>query len=71
VSIVNAGSVWLVLTDRGRLVVVKPSATAYEPIAQYRVSDTATGAHPVFLGDRVLIRDQTTLRSLAINEDGK
>ena len=68
-SIVNAGSVWLVLTDRARLVVVKPSATAYEPIAQYRVSDTGTGAHPVFLGDRLLIRDQLMLRSFRIEQD--
>jgi hypothetical protein len=26
----------------GQLIVVKPSATTYEPVAEYRVSDTQT-----------------------------
>jgi RNA polymerase sigma factor (sigma-70 family) len=67
-SIVNAGSVLLLLTNDGRLVLIKPSATRYEPIAEYRVSDTATYAHPVLLGNRVLIKDASTLRSLRIEQ---
>jgi outer membrane protein assembly factor BamB len=67
-SILNAGSVLLLLTNEGRLLVAKPSATAYEPMAEYRVSDTATYAHPVFLGDRIVIKDQTTLRSFRIEQ---
>jgi outer membrane protein assembly factor BamB len=70
-SILNAGSVLLFLTDRGQLIVVRPSARAYEPIAEYRVSDTSTHAHPVFLGDRILIKDATTLRSFRIGQEGK
>ena len=65
-SILSAGSVLLFLTERGRLLVVRPSATTYEPIADYRVSDTDTYAHPVFLGERILIRDSTMLRSFRI-----
>jgi RNA polymerase sigma factor (sigma-70 family) len=68
-SILNAGSVWLVLTNAGRLIVVKPSGTSYEPIAEYRVADRGADAHPVFLGDRVLIRDDSTLRSFWIDQD--
>jgi outer membrane protein assembly factor BamB len=70
-SILSAGNVLLFLTDRGRLLIVKPTATGYEPIIEYRVSDTQTWAHPVFLGDRFLIRDRTTLRSLRIESDDK
>jgi outer membrane protein assembly factor BamB len=70
-SVLNTGSAWLFLTDRGRLVVVKPSGTAYEPIVEYKVSDTETWAHPVFLGDRILIKDRATLHSFAIKDDGK
>jgi hypothetical protein len=33
------------------------------------VSDKQTWAHPVFLGDRILIRDDTTLRSFRIPQD--
>jgi hypothetical protein len=59
----------LFLKDRGLLTVVKPSATAYEPIAEYRVSDSPTVAHPVFLGDRILIKDVSTLKSFRIEQD--
>ena len=66
-SLVSLGSVLLFLKDRGQLLVVKPSGTAFEPIAEYRVSDRATMAHPVFLGDRILIKDDLTLRSFRID----
>jgi RNA polymerase sigma factor (sigma-70 family) len=68
-SIVNLGSVLLYLKDRGQLHVVKPSGTAFETIAEYRVSDRGTMAHPVFLGDRILIKDDLALRSLRIESD--
>jgi outer membrane protein assembly factor BamB len=71
-SLLNLGSAWLVLTNPGQLIVVKPSGTAYEPIATYRVSESQTWAHPVFLGDRILIKDDTTLRLFRIAQaDGK
>jgi outer membrane protein assembly factor BamB len=68
-SIVNLGSVLLVLKDRGQLLVVKPSAEAFETIAEYRLCDRPTMAHPVFLGDRILIKDDLTLRSFRIEKD--
>jgi outer membrane protein assembly factor BamB len=68
-SILHAGSVLLVLTSGGQLLVMKAGGTAYEPIAQYRVSDSPTYAHPVFLGDRILIKDRETLRSFRIKPD--
>jgi RNA polymerase sigma factor (sigma-70 family) len=67
-TILNAGSVLLVLTSNGRLLVIRPSGTAYEQMAEYRVSDTQTWPSPVFLGDRVLIQDQTTLRCFRIEQ---
>jgi outer membrane protein assembly factor BamB len=69
-AILNAVSVWLVLTTKGKLIVVKPSGSGYEPIAEYRVSDTSTWAHPVVLGNRILIKDQNSLRSLRIDSGG-
>jgi hypothetical protein len=59
------------LKSGGKLVVVNPNSEQYQPLAEYRVSDTQTWAHPVFLGDHILIRDQMTLRCLAIPEAGK
>jgi outer membrane protein assembly factor BamB len=68
-SLLNLGSVLLFLTDKGRLIVVRPSAVAYEPIAEYQVADTDTYAHPVFLGERILIKDDTKLRCFFIEPD--
>jgi outer membrane protein assembly factor BamB len=71
-TILNAGSAWLVLTIRGKLLVVKPSGTQYEPIAEYQVAEQGgTWPHPVFLGDRILIRDRLTLRSYRIDTTGE
>jgi outer membrane protein assembly factor BamB len=69
-SILNAADVLLFLTQDGRLFVVRASGQAYEPVARYKVSDRRTMAHPVFLGDRILIRDDSTLRSLRIEPGG-
>jgi outer membrane protein assembly factor BamB len=70
-SILNAGKVWLVLTPGGQLLVIKPGGTAYQLIAKYAVSDTPTWAHPVFLGDRMLIKDHLTLRAFRIKQEDK
>lgn len=68
-SLLNAGSVWLALTNSGSLIVLKASGTAYEPIAEYRVAERGTDSSPVFLGDRILIKDDTTLRCFRIGSD--
>jgi outer membrane protein assembly factor BamB len=68
-SFLNLGSVLLFLKERGQLLVVKPSAKAFEPIAEYRIGDRPTMAHPVFLGDRILIKDDLTLRSFRLGPD--
>jgi outer membrane protein assembly factor BamB len=68
-SILNAGSVLLFLTQHGQLVVVKPTGKGYEPVAEYMVVDRPTMAHPVFLGDRILIRDDMALRCFRIGPD--
>jgi outer membrane protein assembly factor BamB len=65
-SIVNAGKVWLALTNRGHLTVVKATGSAYEPIAEYRLAESGTDAYPVLFEDRLLIKDDTTLRCFRI-----
>jgi outer membrane protein assembly factor BamB len=68
-SFLNAGGVLLSLTNHGLLVVMKPSGKGYEPVTEYQVCDRPTMTHPVFLGDRILIRDDSTLRSLRIEPE--
>jgi hypothetical protein len=61
-----AGKVFLMLTNDANLIVLPANAKEYTPAAQYTVADSATWAHPVVIGNRVLIKDETTLRSLAL-----
>ncbi len=57
------------MKDRGQLLVVRTSADAFETAAEYQLSDRTTLAHPVFLGDRILIKDDLSLRSFRIEPD--
>ena len=60
------GKVLLLLTNEAKLIVVPVSAKEYAPAAEYTVADRPTWAHPVLIGNRILIKDETTLRSLRI-----
>jgi len=68
-SLLSLGSAVLILKDRGLLLVLKPDAAAFQPIAEYRVSDRGTIANPVCLGDRILIKDDLTFRSFRFERD--
>ncbi len=68
VALVQAGSVVVLLTNKGQLLVVQAEAAKYEPVAQYQVSDKPTWAHPVLLGKWILIKDPTTLACFALEE---
>ncbi|MEK6334721.1 MAG: PQQ-binding-like beta-propeller repeat protein [Acidobacteriota bacterium] len=61
-----AGKALLFLTNDGNLIVQPAGAKTYSPVAQYTVAASPTWAHPLVLGKRILIKDETTLRSLAI-----
>jgi len=66
-SILNAGgSAFLALTNEANLIVLPVNAKEYAPTMQYTVSNTPTWAHPVVNGNRILIKDETTLRSLSL-----
>lgn len=67
-AILSAEKVLLLLTNDANLIVLQPSAKEYAPIAQYTVATSPTWAHPVVTGNRVLVKDETTLASLLIAE---
>jgi outer membrane protein assembly factor BamB len=64
-ALLNVGKAILLLTDEAKLIVIKPGAAKFEPVMQYTVATSPTWAHPVFLGNRILVKDETTLASLA------
>lgn len=60
------GKVLLLLTNDANLIVQPADAKSYAPLAQYTVASSPTWAHPLVLGRRILIKDETTLASLVI-----
>ena len=65
-AILNVGgAAFLALTNEANLIVVPVNAKEYAPSVQYTVAASPTWAHPVVLGNRILIKDETTLRSLS------
>lgn len=66
-AILSAGSVLLLLTNDANLIVLEPSAKDYAPLTQYQVANSPTWAHPVVMGSRILIKDETTLTSSSLS----
>lgn len=60
-SVVDTGSAILALPSDGELVAFDPNRESYVELARYKVSDSATYAHPVVAGNRVFIKGQDTL----------
>jgi outer membrane protein assembly factor BamB len=58
----------LFLTNDAKLIVQAVDAKTYSPIAEYTVASTPTWAHPLVIGKRILIKDESSLASLAIGD---
>jgi outer membrane protein assembly factor BamB len=65
-ALLSVGGTLLALTNDAVLYVLPPDPKTFAPAAQYTVAKSPTWAHPVFLGDRLLVKDETTLASLAL-----
>jgi outer membrane protein assembly factor BamB len=65
-SIVNLGGTLVALTNDAVLYVLPASATSFAPTAQYTVATSQTWAHPVVIGETILIKDETTLAALSL-----
>jgi outer membrane protein assembly factor BamB len=66
-AIARAGDLFLSLEDDGELVVVRNSKTGFEPLHRYKVSDVATWGQPAYSGNRVLVKDVSTLSLWTLN----
>jgi outer membrane protein assembly factor BamB len=60
-AILDLGDVLLFLTNDAELIVAKKSSKGFEPIHRYNVAESPTWAHPVVLGNEILIKDSKTL----------
>jgi outer membrane protein assembly factor BamB len=60
-AIIAAGETLLMLTNDAELIIAKKTPESYQILKKYTVADSATWAHPIILGSRILIKDMTNL----------
>ena len=66
-AISTAGDVMFSLEDDGELVVLRSSQTAFEPVRRYKVADSDTWAQPVISGNRIFVKDVSSLTLWTLN----
>ena len=66
-AIEKAGNLLLILEDDGELVVARNSTTAFEPLKRYKVAETETWTQPVISGNRVFVKDVSSLALWTLN----
>ncbi|MBI4474748.1 MAG: PQQ-binding-like beta-propeller repeat protein [Acidobacteria bacterium] len=65
-AIVRAGELLFMLEDDGELVVARANVKAFEPVKRYTVATSATWAQPVIAGNRIFVRDVSSLALMAL-----
>jgi outer membrane protein assembly factor BamB len=65
-SVIDAGSVLVGLTNKGQLVVFKPSDKAFESVATYQVGDAPIYGTPVLSGNRIFVQSQQSMTAFAV-----
>jgi outer membrane protein assembly factor BamB len=61
-ALLTIGNLLALLTSDGKLIFAKPTPTGLDQLAEYSVvPDGHTWAHPVLLGNRILIKDDENL----------
>jgi len=67
-ALLGAGDHLFWLTSDADLIVAKKSAARFEPVARYKVADSATWTHPVIFGKRILVKDDAAVTLWSIGE---
>jgi outer membrane protein assembly factor BamB len=60
-AIARSGTLLFVLEDDGELVIVRSNQTGFTPVRRYKVADSATWAQPAISGNRIFVKDVSTL----------
>ena len=66
-AIARSGDLVFSMEEDGELIVARNSRTAFEPLHRYKVSDAATWAQPSYSGNRVFVKDVSTLALWTLN----
>ena len=60
-AFVKAGSVLFMLNDDAELIVARASRAGFDPLRRYTVADSVTWAQPAISGNRLFVKDDSTL----------
>jgi outer membrane protein assembly factor BamB len=66
-AIARSGDLLFSMEEDGELIVARNSRTAFEPLHRYKVSDAATWAQPSYSGNRIFVKDLSTLALWTLN----
>jgi outer membrane protein assembly factor BamB len=66
-AIARSGDLVFSMEEDGELIVARNSRTAFEPLHRYKLSDAATWAQPSYSGNRVFVKDVSTLALWTLN----
>jgi outer membrane protein assembly factor BamB len=67
VAITKAADLLFLLNDSGELIVARGSRTKFEPVKRYTVANSATWAQPTISGNRVFVKDASSLTLWTVN----
>ncbi len=66
-AVVKAVDLLFLLNDDAELIVARGSRTGFEPLKRYTVADSATWAQPAISGNRMFVKDVTSLALWTLN----
>jgi outer membrane protein assembly factor BamB len=66
-SLVDAGSVIIVLTSNSNFVVLKPDGQKYNLVTLIKLAESGIYAHPILSGKRIFVKDNESLTLFTIN----
>jgi len=66
-AVVRAGNLWFALDTEANLSVVRANPKEFEVVKRYSVAESATWAQPVLSGQRVFIKDLSTIALWTLN----
>ncbi len=66
-AVVKAGDLLFLLNDDAELIVARSSQKGFEPVKRYTVADSATWAQPAISGNRIFVKDVSSLALWTLN----
>ncbi|MEO8679879.1 MAG: PQQ-binding-like beta-propeller repeat protein [Vicinamibacterales bacterium] len=66
-AVVKAGNLLLLLDDDAELIVARSNRSGFEPLKRYTVANSETWAQPTVSGNRVFIKDVTSISLWTLN----